>query len=197
MSVYMRLPTVDRGGIPNMKAQTALGIFIAFGVVLLIGLSFFTPKAYAEPCNCFDNTDCAVGETCDPDNTMCTVTGGNVGMCVGGGATCTPACTSPQVCQSGACVTPPTTPPGTDTGTAVGVGDMSTCSGTTGCTGATCRWSKCATTADPTKIEFTFTIPNTCNGPSVYSGGRYVPANPCATTPVSFPDSVKAELLRM
>ena len=176
-----------------MKAQTALGIFIAFGVVLLIGLSFFTTKAYAEPCNCFDNTDCAVGETCDPDNTMCTVTDGNVGMCVaGGGFTCTPACTSPQVCQSGTCVTPPTTPPGTDTGVAIGVGDVTSCSGTTGCAGATCRWSKCATTANPTKIEFTFTIPNTCNGNSIWSGGRWVPANPCSTNAVSFPASVKA-----
>ena len=192
MSVYMRLPTVDRGGIPNMKAQTALGIFIAFGVVLLVLM--LSPKT-SFAASCGDGL-CEPSEYpwCEDDCGYC-----GDGRCLGydptecpqdcGGGTCTPPCTGSQICQSGVCVSNG----GTDTGVATGVGDVSTCSGTTGCTGATCRWSKCATTADPTKIEFTFTIPNTCIGNSRYDSSRrkYVPAKPCATNAVSFPDSVK------
>ena len=192
MSVYMRLPTVDRGGIPNMKAQTALGIFIAFGVVLLVLM--LSPKT-SFAASCGDGL-CEPSEYpwCEDDCGYC-----GDGRCLGydptecpqdcGGGTCTPPCTGSQICQSGVCVSDG----GTDTGVATGVGDVSTCSGTTGCTGATCRWSKCATTADPTKIEFTFTIPNTCIGNSRYDSSRrkYVPAKPCATNAVSFPDSVK------
>src|SRR3989338_649385 len=192
MSVYMRLPTVDRGGIPNMKAQTALGIFIAFGVVLLVLM--LSPKT-SFAASCGDGL-CEPSEYpwCEDDCGYC-----GDGRCLGydptecpqdcGGGTCTPQCTGSQICQSGVCVSDG----GTDTGVATGVGDVSTCSGTTGCTGATCRWSKCSTTADPTKIEFTFTIPNTCIGNSRYDSSqrKYVPAKPCATNAVSFPDSVK------